>query len=70
MSKVLENIKPRHGLNVRLTDRAGIWQCLDKSPKQGGWRMLAVDNEARESGTCAEATYRTMRPHNWDGADE
>ncbi|MCW1249640.1 hypothetical protein ODZ83_05470 [Acaricomes phytoseiuli] len=55
---------------MRLTDAPGLWQCMDKSPKPDGWWMLAVDDEAREHGHFEEATWRAMRPADWDGVDE
>ncbi|WP_181034039.1 hypothetical protein [Arthrobacter sp. GMC3] len=46
-AKISENIKPRIGMVVKLTDKPGLWQVLDRAPGAGAWWMLAWDDDAR-----------------------
>jgi hypothetical protein len=57
-------VNPRRGVDVHLTTKPGTWQILDKSPRRGGWWLLAIDDEAKATGDYAEAIATEMTTPN------
>ncbi|ALG28053.1 hypothetical protein AOZ07_02930 [Glutamicibacter halophytocola] len=60
--KKLNPVKPKIGMIVRHEEYPGLWQVLDKSPKRGGFWLLAYDDEAKAVGKWSiEATSLEMK---------